>query len=228
MCGSIPDVTSLESILFGPFYWHRKPPSWLFLYENKLQCCSQERSRENGQSRKVLKKLNSHPLDGQSCKLLGEWERGGCRGSRGLGYSLTKMHFYEYFWCHCLLREPIFNSIWSLILWKNFNKWAICGSFLFIFVFSTNKHNNFLMGPPILMDPHPCQQNAGLHLAVWQLQQEVSRPMPRFKPTSPKKSEKDGGANQVPTYLGQSLQLYSPWWSSLAITTSNHWYYKHT
>ena len=32
----------------------------------------------------------------------------------------------------------------------------------------------------------------------------------------------DGGANQVPTYLGQSIHLYSPLWFSLAIITSNH------
>ena len=30
------------------------------------------------------------------------------------------------------------------------------------------------------------------------------------------------GSNQVPTYLSQLLQLYSPWWSSVAIVTSNH------
>ena len=74
----------------------------------------------------------------------------------------------------------------------------------------------------MLMDPHPSQQHAGLHHAVWQLQQEVTRLKARFKPTSPKKSGVDGGANQVPTYLGQSLHLYSPWWSSLAIITSSH------
>ena len=60
------------------------------------------------------------------------------------------------------------------------------------------------------MDPHPSQQHADLHHAVWQLQQEVTRPKARFKPTSPEKSGVDGGANQVPTYLGQSLHLYSP------------------
>ena len=74
----------------------------------------------------------------------------------------------------------------------------------------------------MLMDPHPSQQHAGLHHAVWQLQQEVTRLKARFKPTSPKKSGVDGGANQVPTYLGQLLHLYSPWWSSLAIITSSH------
>ena len=31
------------------------------------------------------------------------------------------------------------------------------------------------------------------------------------------------GGNQVPTYLGHLLHLYSPWWSPLAIITSTHW-----
>ena len=78
-----------------------------------------------------------------------------------------------------------------------------------------------LLGSPMIMDPHPNQQHAGLHHAVWQLQQEVTKPKARFKPTSPEKSGVNGGANQVPAYLGQSLHLYSPWWSSLAIITSN-------
>ena len=37
------------------------------------------------------------------------------------------------------------------------------------------------------MDPHPSQQHA-----VWQLQQEVTRPKARHKPTTPEKSEVDG------------------------------------
>ena len=49
----------------------------------------------------------------------------------------------------------------------------------------------------MLMDPHPSRQHAGLHNAVWQLQQEVTRPKARFEPTSPKKSGVDEGANQV-------------------------------
>ena len=48
-------------------------------------------------------------------------------------------------------------------------------------------------------EPSPSQQHAGLHHAVWQLQQEVTRPRARFKPTLPEKSGVDGGANQVPT-----------------------------
>ena len=57
-----------------------------------------------------------------------------------------------------------------------------------------------LLGSPMLMGPHPSQ-----HHAVWQLQQEETRPKARFKPTSPEKSGVDEGENQVPTYLGQSL-----------------------
>ena len=38
------------------------------------------------------------------------------------------------------------------------------------------------------LDPHPSQQRAGLHYAVWWLQQEVTRPKGRFKPTLPEKS----------------------------------------
>ena len=42
-----------------------------------------------------------------------------------------------------------------------------------------------LLGSPLLMDlPPPSQQHAGLHHAVWRLQQEVTRPKARFKPTS--------------------------------------------
>ena len=47
---------------------------------------------------------------------------------------------------------------------------------------------------------HGPSQHAGLHHAVWQLQQEVTRPKASFKPTSAEKSRVDGGANQVPTY----------------------------
>ena len=61
----------------------------------------------------------------------------------------------------------------------------------------------------MLMDPHPRKQHAGLHHSVWKLEQEVTRPKARFKPTFAKKSGVDGGANQVLTYLGQSLHLYS-------------------
>ena len=58
-----------------------------------------------------------------------------------------------------------------------------------------------LLGSPMLMDPHPSQQHIGLHYAVWQPQQEVTRPKPRFKTTLPKKSGVDGGAHQVPTWF---------------------------
>ena len=61
----------------------------------------------------------------------------------------------------------------------------------------------------MLMDLHPSQQHAGLHRAVWQLQQEVTRLKARFKPTSPKKSGVDGGANQVPTYVWLCLLTFS-------------------
>ena len=37
-----------------------------------------------------------------------------------------------------------------------------------------------------------------------------SRPKARFKPTSPNKSGMDGGANQLPTYLGQLFQPSLP------------------
>ena len=44
----------------------------------------------------------------------------------------------------------------------------------------------------MLMDPHPRQQHAGLHLPVWLLQQEVTRPWAKFKSTSPEKSRRMG------------------------------------
>ena len=53
----------------------------------------------------------------------------------------------------------------------------------------------------MLMDPRRSQQHASLYHAVLQLQQEVTRPKARFKPTLPKKSGADGGANQVPANL---------------------------
>ena len=43
----------------------------------------------------------------------------------------------------------------------------------------------------------------GLHHAVFQLQQQVTRPKARFKPTLPKKS----GVDVVPINLGQLLYL---------------------
>ena len=69
----------------------------------------------------------------------------------------------------------------------------------------------------MLMDPHPSHKHACLHRAVWQLQQEVTSPKARFKPALPEKSGVDVGTYQVPTYLGQSLHLYFPWWSCLVI-----------
>ena len=61
------------------------------------------------------------------------------------------------------------------------------------------------------MDAHPRQLHAGLHHAVWWPQQEVTRPKARFKSILPKMTGLDGGANQVPTYLGQLFHLHSPW-----------------
>ena len=57
----------------------------------------------------------------------------------------------------------------------------------------------------MLMDPRRSQQHASLYHAVLQLQQEVTRPKARFKPTLPKKSGADGGANQVPANLVSHL-----------------------
>ena len=54
--------------------------------------------------------------------------------------------------------------------------------------------NWLLLGSPMLMDPHPSLQHAGLQHTVWWLQQEVTRPKARFKPTSSKKYGVDGGA----------------------------------
>ena len=51
-------------------------------------------------------------------------------------------------------------------------------------------------------------------------QKEVTRFKVRFKPTSPEKSGVDGGANQVPTYLGKFLHLYSQRLYSIAIIAS--------
>ena len=42
--------------------------------------------------------------------------------------------------------------------------------------------------------PHLSQQHAGLQHAVWQQQQEVTRPKARFKPFLPEKSGVDWGA----------------------------------
>ena len=40
-------------------------------------------------------------------------------------------------------------------------------------------------------------------------------------------AQEDGGANQLPTYLGQSHHLCSPWWSSLSIITIKSLNFKH-
>ena len=50
------------------------------------------------------------------------------------------------------------------------------------------------------------QQHVGPQHEACQLQQEVTRPKARFKPTLTEKSGVDGGA----TYLGQPLHLYLP------------------
>ena len=51
-----------------------------------------------------------------------------------------------------------------------------------------------LLGLPMLMDPHPNQQRAGLQHAVWQLLQEVTKQKARFKPTWSKKPVVNAGA----------------------------------
>ena len=50
----------------------------------------------------------------------------------------------------------------------------------------------------MLMHSHPSQQHAGLHLAVWHLQQEVTMPRARFKPISPEKSKVDDKLKVLP------------------------------
>ena len=53
----------------------------------------------------------------------------------------------------------------------------------------------------MLMDPHPSQQHVGLHYAVWQLQQEVTRPKARS--TLPEKSGVDGGSKLGANYYAK-------------------------
>ena len=60
----------------------------------------------------------------------------------------------------------------------------------------------------MFIGPNTIQQHEGLSHEVWQLQPEVTRPKARFKLTLPKTSGVDGGANQVPTYIGL-YSLYS-------------------
>ena len=76
------------------------------------------------------------------------------------------------------------------------------------------------------MDPQPSQQHAGLHHAVWQQQQEVTRPKARFKPTSPEKSGGMGeqircqhilvllfiGSNPNQSNRRSAVQWYIPQW----------------
>ena len=57
----------------------------------------------------------------------------------------------------------------------------------------------------MLMDPHRSQQHAGLKYAVWRLHEEVTRP----KAYLAQEVWGGWGSNQLPTYLGQLLQLYS-------------------
>ena len=63
-----------------------------------------------------------------------------------------------------------------------------------------------------LMDPHASQQHEGLQHAVWWLQQEVTRPNARFKPTLPEKSGVDGG-----------LVANKSWSAYLNVCTSNYY-----
>ena len=54
-------------------------------------------------------------------------------------------------------------------------------------VFIINPHSHptgFYWGHHCSWTSPPSQQHAGLHHAVWRLQQEVTRPKARFKPTS--------------------------------------------
>ena len=71
----------------------------------------------------------------------------------------------------------------------------------------------------MLMDPHPTQQHAGLQHAVWQLQQEVTRPNAKFKSSSPEKSGVDGW----PISCHHILVSFFNWWSGLAIITFKNW-----
>lgn len=59
------------------------------------------------------------------------------------------------------------------------------------------------VGSPMLVDPYPSQQHAGLQHAVFHLQLEVTRRKARFKPTLTEKSFGGWMRNQVATYLGQ-------------------------
>ena len=63
--------------------------------------------------------------------------------------------------------------------------------------------------------PSPSQQHAGLHRAVWQLQQEVIRPNARFKPTLPKKS-------RVPIIYRIKQQYY---FSGILVFCKTNWPY---
>ena len=53
---------------------------------------------------------------------------------------------------------------------------------------------------PMLMDPHPSQQHTGLHNAVLQLQQEVTMPKGRLKPTLTDKSGVDGRCQKIQNF----------------------------
>ena len=83
------------------------------------------------------------------------------------------LNFYYHNWTLGTAR------IWCVILcaqliWCKFNK---C-----VFIY---RNLWLLLGPSMLMDPHPSQEHVGLQYAVWQLQQEVTRPRARFEPTLP-------------------------------------------
>ena len=53
---------------------------------------------------------------------------------------------------------------------------------------------SLLLSSPMLLDPHPSQLHEGIHHAVGWLQQEVTRPKARFKPTLTEKSGVNGRA----------------------------------
>ena len=66
-----------------------------------------------------------------------------------------------------------------------------------------------LLGSPMPMDPNPSQQHAGPQQLHSELEVRCQRSLGCM------------GNNQGPKYLGQLLHPYSPWWSSLAMITSN-------
>ena len=100
-------------------------------------------------------------------------------------------------------------SIYSQILWyKNEQKWV--RPFFFFFFLSHTPTLTAFTGVTNAHGPSPQPTAFRSPSSSLTTARGSNQAKAKFKPTPPEKSGVDGGANQLSTYLGQPLHLYSP------------------